>query len=79
MAIIVPKEKTQRKDTSAESHCSYSDQSPQANGLDASVPLPDDHRFDLRPFLYPPAFESWSFQKIDERVEALEKRASKRT
>ncbi|KAB5580566.1 hypothetical protein GE09DRAFT_1082730 [Coniochaeta sp. 2T2.1] len=34
---------------------------------------PDDHRFDLRPFLYPPAFESWSFKKIDERVAALEK------
>ncbi|KAI5926263.1 glutamine-dependent NAD(+) synthetase with GAT domain-containing protein [Camillea tinctor] len=35
---------------------------------------PDDHRFDLRPFLYPPGFESWSFKKIDERVLALEKR-----
>lgn len=35
---------------------------------------PDDHRFDLRPFLYPPAFGSWSFEKIDKRVEALEKR-----
>ncbi|KAH8690888.1 hypothetical protein BGW36DRAFT_306121 [Talaromyces proteolyticus] len=35
---------------------------------------PDDHRFDLRPFLYPPAFQSWSFEKIDKRVEALEKR-----
>lgn len=34
---------------------------------------PDDHRFDLRPFLYPSAFESWSFKKIDERVAALEK------
>ncbi|KAL7912831.1 hypothetical protein GGI35DRAFT_476662 [Trichoderma velutinum] len=34
---------------------------------------PDDHRFDLRPFLYPPAFEGWSFKKIDERVAALEK------
>ncbi|KAI0418153.1 glutamine-dependent NAD(+) synthetase [Xylaria grammica] len=40
---------------------------------------PDDHRFDLRPFVYPPAFESWSFKKIDERVEALEKKASKTT
>ncbi|KAK3346645.1 glutamine-dependent NAD(+) synthetase [Lasiosphaeria hispida] len=38
---------------------------------------PDDHRFDLRPFLYPPAFESWSFKKIDDRVEALEKRSKK--
>ncbi|KAJ6095687.1 hypothetical protein N7486_006433 [Penicillium sp. IBT 16267x] len=35
---------------------------------------PDDHRFDLRPFVYPPGFESWSFRKIDERVDALEKR-----
>ncbi|KAJ5928972.1 hypothetical protein N7466_007928 [Penicillium verhagenii] len=35
---------------------------------------PDDHRFDLRPFVYPPGFESWSFRKIDERVEALEQR-----
>ncbi|THC90686.1 hypothetical protein EYZ11_009861 [Aspergillus tanneri] len=34
---------------------------------------PDDHRFDLRPFVYPPAFESWSFKKIDERVASLEK------
>ncbi|KAM0516653.1 hypothetical protein ACHAPE_005286 [Trichoderma viride] len=33
----------------------------------------DDHRFDLRPFLYPPTFESWSFKKIDERVASLEK------
>jgi NAD+ synthase (glutamine-hydrolysing) len=39
---------------------------------------PDDHRFDLRPFLYPPGFESWSFKKIDERVEALEKRSKKK-
>lgn len=34
---------------------------------------PDDHRFDLRPFIYPPAFESWSFKKIDERVATMEK------
>lgn len=39
---------------------------------------PDDHRFDLRPFLYPPAFESWSFMKIDQPVEALEKRRRER-
>ncbi|OAA79392.1 glutamine-dependent NAD(+) synthetase synthase [Akanthomyces lecanii RCEF 1005] len=36
---------------------------------------PDDHRFDLRPFVYPPSFESWSYKKIDARVEALEARA----
>lgn len=34
---------------------------------------PDDHRFDLRPFLYPSAFEGWAFKKIDERVASLEK------
>ncbi|OIW35238.1 glutamine-dependent NAD(+) synthetase with GAT domain-containing protein [Coniochaeta ligniaria NRRL 30616] len=39
---------------------------------------PDDHRFDLRPFLYPPAFGSWSFKKIDERVAALEKRSERK-
>ncbi|KAJ8109410.1 hypothetical protein ONZ43_g6141 [Nemania bipapillata] len=39
---------------------------------------PDDHRFDLRPFVYPPSFESWSFKKIDERVAALEKKASQK-
>jgi NAD+ synthase (glutamine-hydrolysing) len=36
---------------------------------------PDDNRFDLRPFLYPSFWESYSFKKIDERVELLEKRA----
>ncbi|KAI1174799.1 glutamine-dependent NAD(+) synthetase with GAT domain-containing protein [Nemania sp. FL0916] len=34
---------------------------------------PDDHRFDLRPFLYPPAFGSREFSKIDDRVAVLEK------
>ncbi|KAI9750035.1 MAG: glutamine-dependent NAD(+) synthetase [Chaenotheca gracillima] len=34
---------------------------------------PDDNRFDLRPFLYPPFFESWSYKKIDELVEKIEK------
>jgi NAD+ synthase (glutamine-hydrolysing) len=37
---------------------------------------PDDNRFDLRPFLYPPFFESWSFKKIDDEVERIEKRAA---
>ncbi|TQV97743.1 hypothetical protein V2A60_006526 [Cordyceps javanica] len=36
---------------------------------------PDDHRFDLRPFVYPPVFQSWSAKKIYARVEALEKKA----
>ncbi|KAK2763064.1 glutamine-dependent NAD(+) synthetase [Arachnomyces sp. PD_36] len=35
---------------------------------------PDDNRFDLRPFCYPPFFESWSYKKIDEEVEQIEKR-----
>ncbi|KAF2465588.1 glutamine-dependent NAD(+) synthetase with GAT domain-containing protein [Lindgomyces ingoldianus] len=34
---------------------------------------PDDNRFDLRPFLYPAFFESWSFKRIDEVVAQLEK------
>ncbi|PSN73580.1 glutamine-dependent NAD(+) synthetase with GAT domain-containing protein [Corynespora cassiicola Philippines] len=34
---------------------------------------PDDNRFDLRPFLYPAFFEGWSFRKIDEVVERLER------
>ncbi|KAJ4295491.1 glutamine-dependent NAD(+) synthetase [Kalmusia sp. IMI 367209] len=37
---------------------------------------PDDNRFDLRPFLYPPFYESFSFKLIDRRVEELEKRAA---
>jgi NAD+ synthase (glutamine-hydrolysing) len=36
---------------------------------DAESYSPDDRRFDLRPFLYPPVFQSWSFAKIDNRVE----------
>ncbi|KAK9773015.1 putative Glutamine-dependent NAD(+) synthetase [Seiridium cardinale] len=44
----------------------------------AEIYSPDDHRFDLRPFLYPPAFESWSFKKIDERVASLEKARKKK-
>ncbi|KAF2198549.1 putative glutamine-dependent NAD(+) synthetase [Delitschia confertaspora ATCC 74209] len=36
---------------------------------------PDDNRFDLRPFLYPAFFESWSFRRIDEEVEKMERRA----
>ncbi|KAF5654880.1 NAD+ synthase (glutamine-hydrolyzing) [Fusarium heterosporum] len=39
---------------------------------------PDDHRFDLRPLVYPPAFQGWSFQKIDKRVEAIEKALDKK-
>ncbi|MCJ1309239.1 glutamine-dependent NAD(+) synthetase [Agyrium rufum] len=38
---------------------------------------PDDNRFDLRPFLYPPFWSSWSFKKIGwelEKIEKLQKR-----
>jgi NAD+ synthase (glutamine-hydrolysing) len=38
---------------------------------------PDDNRFDLRPFLYPAFWSSWSFKKIDEVVATLEKKADK--
>jgi NAD+ synthase (glutamine-hydrolysing) len=34
-------------------------------------------RFDLRPFLYPPFWKSWSFKKIDRELEKLEKNAKK--
>lgn len=34
---------------------------------------PDDNRYDLRPFLYPAFWQGYSFQKIDEVVEKLEK------
>ncbi|KAF8866592.1 putative glutamine dependent NAD+ synthetase [Acephala macrosclerotiorum] len=38
---------------------------------------PDDNRFDLRPFLYPPFWGSWSFKKIDRELEKIEKRAKR--
>ncbi|KAL8776471.1 MAG: hypothetical protein Q9194_003126 [Teloschistes cf. exilis] len=41
---------------------------------------PDDNRFDQRPFLYPPQYDSWAFKKIDAEVEKYEKlRDKKRT
>ncbi|OAK96376.1 glutamine-dependent NAD(+) synthetase with GAT domain-containing protein [Phaeosphaeriaceae sp. SRC1lsM3a] len=39
---------------------------------------PDDNRFDMRPFLYPPFYESWSFKKIDEAVDRIEKAEKER-
>ncbi|KAI5294424.1 glutamine-dependent NAD(+) synthetase [Ascosphaera acerosa] len=33
---------------------------------------PDDNRFDMRPFLYPPQYKSWSFRKIDEELKRME-------
>ncbi|KAK1493188.1 carbon-nitrogen hydrolase [Colletotrichum cuscutae] len=38
---------------------------------------PDDNRFDLRPFLYPPFWKSWSFKKIDAELAKIEKRRAK--
>ena len=44
-----------------------------------STAAPDDNRFDLRPFLYPPFWKSWSFKRIDMELEKIEKkRASKK-
>ncbi|KAH8668588.1 putative glutamine dependent NAD+ synthetase [Xylariales sp. PMI_506] len=40
---------------------------------------PDDNRFDLRPFLYPPFFQSLAFKNIDrllEKIEAAESRTN---
>ncbi|CAF3620920.1 unnamed protein product [Fusarium graminearum] len=39
---------------------------------------PDDHRFDLRPLVYPSPWNSWSFEKIDKRVEAIERAMEKK-
>lgn len=39
---------------------------------------PDDNRFDLRPFCYPPFYQSWSFKRIDEVVEILERKAKEK-
>jgi NAD+ synthase (glutamine-hydrolysing) len=33
---------------------------------------PDDNRFDLRPFLYPPFYQSLAFKCIDRELEKLE-------
>lgn len=33
---------------------------------------PDDNRFDLRPFVMPPFYKSYSFKKIDEKVQLME-------
>lgn len=38
---------------------------------------PDDNRFDLRPFLYPSFWKSWSFKKIDKELAKIEKRKEK--
>ena len=47
-------------------------------GLYLESYTPDDNRFDLRPFLDPPFYTSWSYKKIDDAVEMLEKKAQKK-
>ncbi|KAF1814310.1 putative glutamine dependent NAD+ synthetase [Eremomyces bilateralis CBS 781.70] len=39
---------------------------------------PDDNRFDLRPFLYPSFWDSWSFKKIDEELEKIQRTRGKK-
>ncbi|KAG7119391.1 hypothetical protein HYQ45_015107 [Verticillium longisporum] len=38
---------------------------------------PDDNRFDLRPFLYPSFWQSWSFKRIDKELARVEKARKK--
>ncbi|KAI0394615.1 glutamine-dependent NAD synthetase [Xylariaceae sp. FL0594] len=38
---------------------------------------PDDNRFDLRPFLYPSFWQSWSFKRIDKELARIEKTRGK--
>lgn len=49
-------------------------ESPRADPIIA----PDDNRFDLRPFLYPPFWKSWSFKRIDMELERIEKKREER-
>ena len=55
---------------------------PDVEGRDdmlTTLAAPDDNRFDLRPFLYPPFWKSWSFKRIDMELERIErKRAAKK-
>lgn len=39
---------------------------------------PDDNRFDLRPFLYPPFYQSFSYKLIDEALEKIKKKAEEK-
>jgi NAD+ synthase (glutamine-hydrolysing) len=48
------------------------------NGLQLTNFSPDDNRFDLRPFLYPPLYSSYASKKIDEMLDKIEKRAEKK-
>ncbi len=44
----------------------------------ACLLAPDDHRFDMRPFLYPLMWKNWSFKKIDIELAKIEKQKNKR-
>ncbi|KAK8054483.1 glutamine dependent NAD synthetase [Apiospora phragmitis] len=46
--------------------------------LHAQPYSPDDNRFDLRPFLYPPFWKSWSFKRIDAELERIEATMAKK-
>ncbi|KPI42007.1 putative glutamine-dependent NAD(+) synthetase [Cyphellophora attinorum] len=47
-------------------------------GLHLEEYSPEDNRYDLRPFLYPPMAGSWPIEKIEAHVQALEERERKR-
>lgn len=58
-----------------------SSSSPSVVGGRQANPIiaPDDNRFDLRPFLYPPFWKSWSFKRIDMELERIEKKREERS
>jgi hypothetical protein len=41
-------------------------------GLHLEEYSPEDNRFDLRPFLYPPMAGGWPIEKIEEHVQSFE-------
>ncbi|KAK8118050.1 glutamine dependent NAD+ synthetase [Apiospora kogelbergensis] len=45
--------------------------------LHAQPYSPDDNRFDMRPFLYPSFWQSWSFKRIDAELKKMEAQAKK--
>lgn len=46
-------------------------------GLHCNDYSPDDNRFDMRPFLYPSFWSSWSFKRIDAELARMEKARGK--
>lgn len=47
-------------------------------GLHLEEYSPEDNRFDLRPFLYPPMAGSWPVEKIEAHVQMLEEKEKKK-